>query len=74
MKASQRHIQMTLIWDGLKLKIDKVMFGLLGPNGPVKSTLMITIVTLQEPDFERIIFKLKEKFIKAIQDPNHLMI
>lgn len=34
----------------VSLTIPPGMFGLLGPNGAVKSTLMRTIATLQEPD------------------------
>ena len=34
----------------LSLSIGNAMFGLLGPNGPGKSSLMRTIATLQDPD------------------------
>src|SRR5262245_1053408 len=36
--------------NNVSLDIPAGMFGLLGPNGAVKSTLMRTIATLQQPD------------------------
>src|SRR5262245_53613173 len=36
--------------DKVSLTISSGMYGLLGPNGVVKSTLMRTVATLQEPD------------------------
>src|SRR5437773_10463977 len=36
--------------DNVSLTIPCGMYGLLGPNGAVKSTLMRTLATLQEPD------------------------
>ncbi|MFK7775617.1 MAG: ABC transporter ATP-binding protein [Saprospiraceae bacterium] len=42
--------------DNLNLEIGAGMFGLLGPNGVGKSTLMRTIATLQNPDSGKITF------------------
>ena len=42
--------------DDVNLEIQSGMFGLLGPNGTGKSSLMRTIATLQEPDTGSIFF------------------
>ena len=67
-KVSKTYEKKVKALSGVSLNIGKGVFGLLGPNGSGKTSLMRTIATLQEPDEGQIFYE----DVDIFQDKNYL--
>ena len=67
-KVSKTYEKKVKALSGVSLNIGKGVFGLLGPNGSGKTSLMRTIATLQEPDEGQILYE----DVDIFQDKNYL--